>query len=96
MGAPGVREQVSRYWGRYGLVLVTNLREFTLVGPDASGGEVILESFRLADSEEAFARKLETPQTSRSTSLAPASASISPVHCRTVRPLPSRKTWLGC
>ena len=64
MSAPGVREQVSRYWGRYRLVLVTNLREFTLVGPDASGGEATLESFRLADSEEAFARKLETPQTS--------------------------------
>ena len=62
MDAPGVREQVSRYWGRYGLVLVTNLREFTLVGPDASGGEVILESFRLADSDEAFARRLETPR----------------------------------
>ena len=26
-----VREQVSRYWGRYRLVLVTNLREFDLV-----------------------------------------------------------------
>ena len=62
MGAPGVREQVSRYWGRYGLVLVTNLREFTLVGPDAGGGEVALESFRLADSEEAFGRRLETPR----------------------------------
>ena len=61
MGAPGVREQVSRYWGRYGLVLVTNLREFTLVGPDAGGGEVTLESFSLADSEEAFARGLEKP-----------------------------------
>ena len=62
MGAPGVREQVSRYWGRYRLVLLTNLREFTLVGPDASGGESTLESFRLADSEEAFARRLETPR----------------------------------
>ena len=62
MGAPGVRDQVSRYWGRYRLVLVTNLREFTLVGPDASGGEVTLESFGLADSEEAFARRLETPR----------------------------------
>ena len=62
MSAPGVREQVSRYWGRYRLVLVTNLREFTLVGPDASGGEATLESFRLADSDEAFARRLETPR----------------------------------
>ena len=47
--APAVREQVTRYWGRYRLVLVTNLREFGLVGPDAGGGEAMLESFRLAD-----------------------------------------------
>ena len=62
MDAPGVREQVSRYWGRYRLVLVTNLREFTLVGPDASGGEATLERFRLVDSEEEFTRRLETPR----------------------------------
>ena len=62
MDASGVREQVSRYWGRYRLVLVTNLREFTLVGPDASGGEATLERFRLVDSEEEFTRRLETPR----------------------------------
>ena len=62
MDAPGVREQVSRYWGRYRLVLVTNLREVTLVGPDASGGEATLERFRLVDSEEEFTRRLETPR----------------------------------
>ena len=62
MDAFGVREQVSRYWGRYRLVLVTNLREFTLVGPDASGGEATLERFRLVDSEEEFTRRLETPR----------------------------------
>ena len=57
-----VEEQVSRYWGRYDLVLVTNLREFTLVGPDPTGGETMLESFCLADSEEEFDRRLETPR----------------------------------
>ena len=57
-----VREQVSRYWGRYGLVLVTNLREFELVGPDAADGETILESFRLAGSHDEFERLLEAPQ----------------------------------
>ena len=62
-GAPGVREQVTRYWGRYRLVLVTNLREFSLVGPDTTGGETTLESFRLADSEAAFARRLARPRT---------------------------------
>ena len=59
--APGVREQVSRYWGRYGMVLVTNLREFALVGPDAGGGETTLESFRLAESDAEFTRRLERP-----------------------------------
>ena len=60
--ATGVREQASRYWGRYRLVLVTNLREFALIGPDAGGGEAILESFRLAESGAEFARRLEKPR----------------------------------
>ena len=33
--AHGLREQVTRYWGRYRLVVVTNLREFALVGPSS-------------------------------------------------------------
>ena len=57
-----VGEQVARYWGRYDLVLVTNLREFTLVGPDANGGEAVLESFCLSESEEEFDRRLEKPR----------------------------------
>ena len=60
--ARAVREQVTRYWGRYRLVLVTNLREFGLVGPDPDGGETMQESFRLAESEEEFARRLEHPR----------------------------------
>ena len=60
--APAVREQVTRYWGRYRFVLVTNLREFVLIGPDAAGGETTLESFRLAESDAAFARRLERPR----------------------------------
>ena len=60
--ATGVREQASRYWGRYRLVLVTNLREFALIGPDAAGGEATLESFRLAGSDAEFARRLERPR----------------------------------
>ena len=62
--AKEVREQASRYWGRYRLVLVTNLREFALVGPDAAGREATLESYRLAESEAAFARMLERPRAS--------------------------------
>ena len=60
--APGVRDQVTRYWGRYRLVLVTNLREFALVGPDATGGETTLESFRLAESNSEFTTRLERPR----------------------------------
>src|SRR5208283_5088628 len=47
-------EQVSRYGGKYRQVLVTNCRDFVLVGPDAEGRPAKLESFRLADSEKAF------------------------------------------
>ena len=59
-----VREQVNRYWSRYRLVLVTNLREFELVGRNSSGDEVRLEAFCLAETETAFERLLETPRTS--------------------------------
>ena len=54
--------QVSRYWGRYRLVLVTNTRDFVLVGEDAAGRAARLESLRLADGAEDFRRKLETPR----------------------------------
>ena len=57
-----VRDQVSRYWQRYHLVLVTNLCKFELVGQDAAGKEVRLESFQLADSEESLGRALQTPR----------------------------------
>lgn len=40
-------DQVSRYWGRYRLVLVTNTRDFVLVGEDAAGRPAKLETFRL-------------------------------------------------
>ena len=54
--------QVSRYWNRYRLVLVTNTRDFVLVGEDASGRPAKLETFRLADGAEAFANMLEKPR----------------------------------
>ena len=60
--APEVRTQVSRYWERYSLVLVTNLREFTLIGPGKSGDETPLESFTLADSEAEFLERLHQPR----------------------------------
>ena len=46
--------QVSRYWDRYGLVLVTNTRDFVLLGEDAAGLPAKLETFRLAESAEEF------------------------------------------
>ena len=55
--------QVSRYWSRYRLVLVTNTRDFVLVGEDTAGHPATLETFRLAASAEAFTRALETPRT---------------------------------
>ncbi|MBI3665336.1 MAG: N-6 DNA methylase [Acidobacteria bacterium] len=47
-------EQVSRYLHRYGQVLVTNYRDFVLVGRDAEGNAVKLEAYRLAAGEAAF------------------------------------------
>ena len=54
--------QVSRYWGRYRLVLVTNTREFVLVGEDVSGRPAKLETFRLAEDEETFEHRLGKPR----------------------------------
>ena len=54
--------QVSRYWGRYRLVLVTNTRDFVLVGEDASGGSTSLETFSLAGSAGEFDARLERPR----------------------------------
>lgn len=50
--------QVSRYWSRYRLVLVTDTRDFVLVGEDAAGRPALLESFRLADAAEDFRRRV--------------------------------------
>ncbi|MDO9108398.1 MAG: N-6 DNA methylase, partial [Coriobacteriia bacterium] len=55
-------EQVARYVERYGLVLVTNLRDFVLVDRSADGAGVReLESCRLATNETAFWAHIATP-----------------------------------
>jgi hypothetical protein len=46
--------QVSKYWGKYHQVLVTNLRDFVLVGEDSEGKPAKLETYRLAADESAF------------------------------------------
>jgi len=47
-------EQVSRYWGKYRQVLVTNYRDFVILGQDPSGKPAKLEPYRLAASEKEF------------------------------------------
>ena len=54
-------DQVSRYWGRYRLVLVTNTRDFVLLGEDSQGRPAKLETFRLAGSAQDFEARLERP-----------------------------------
>lgn len=55
-------KQVSKYWSAYRLVLVTNYRDFLLLGEDARGKASKLESFRLANTEEEFWSRLATPR----------------------------------
>ena len=54
--------QVTRYRDRYRLVLVTNARDFVLVGAGPDGRPAKLETLRLADSAADFARRLERPR----------------------------------
>ena len=54
--------QVAGYWQGYRQVMVTNGRDFVLVGEDVDGSPVRLESLRLADSAAQFDAKLEHPR----------------------------------
>ncbi len=56
-------DQVRCYLDRYQLVVVTNTRDFILVGTDAAGRPAKLETFHLARDAEQFVRRLETPRT---------------------------------
>ncbi len=47
-------KQVSKYWGRYRQVLVTNYRDFLLLGTDHEGKPAKLEGYRLATDEPSF------------------------------------------
>jgi hypothetical protein len=55
-------DQVSRYWGKYRQVLVTNLRDFLLVGQDAEGQPAKLEAYRLAANETEFWKEAAHPR----------------------------------
>ena len=54
--------QVAGYWHGYRQVLVTNARDFVLMGEDGADHSVRLESFQLADSAAQFDAKLEHPR----------------------------------
>lgn len=54
-------EQVTKYWKAYGQVLVTNYRDFVLVGRDIEGKPVKLASYRLASDEKAFWKAASQP-----------------------------------
>jgi hypothetical protein len=47
-------KQVSKYFGTYRLVIVSNLRDFLIVGEGPTGEATKLEGFRLAPSAKAF------------------------------------------
>ena len=53
--------QVSQYWDKYRQVLVTNYRDFVLLGQDDDGKRVKLESYRLASNEAEFWSKASHP-----------------------------------
>ena len=55
-------EQVKRYSAKYGLVLVTNYRDFLLLGRDAQGNPLPMEGFTLANTEAAFWQAAWHPQ----------------------------------
>ena len=43
-------------------MLVTNTRDFVLLGEDAAGNPTRLETFRLARTQDEFESRLETPR----------------------------------
>lgn len=56
--------QVSKYFGAYRLVIVTNIRDFLIIGEAPNGKPVKLEGFRLAPDAKAFWDLVATPKKS--------------------------------
>lgn len=65
--------RVTRYWGKYRQVLVTNYRDFVLMGQDLTGQPVKLETYRLAASEAAFRESTRHPKHTVNACLNPSS-----------------------
>ena len=57
-------KQVSKYFGAYRLVIVSNLRDFLIIGEGPNGEATKLEGFRLAPNAKAFWNMVATPQKS--------------------------------
>ncbi len=55
-------QQVERYCGKYGLVLVTNFRDFLLLGRGPNGKPTPMEVYRLAADEQSFWAAAVHPQ----------------------------------
>ncbi len=54
--------QVSKYWGHYRQVLVTNYRDFVFLGQDDTGQQIKLETLRLAENEAEFHTRCMHPR----------------------------------
>ena len=57
-------KQVSKYFGAYRLVIVSNLRDFLIIGEGPNGEASRLEGFRLAPNAKAFWEMVATPRKS--------------------------------
>lgn len=55
-------QQVAKYWDKYRQVLVTNYRDFVLIGQDSNGQPITLETYRLAANEKEFWQKAQNPR----------------------------------
>jgi hypothetical protein len=55
-------KQVDGYWARYHQVLVTNYRDFLLVGAGGDGSRTVLETYRLARDEREFWQRAAQPK----------------------------------
>jgi hypothetical protein len=54
-------QQVSKYWERYGLILVTNYRDFVILGRDKEANPSVFESYRLGENEADFWKRAANP-----------------------------------
>ncbi|WP_210189550.1 type ISP restriction/modification enzyme [Sinorhizobium sp. A49] len=57
-------KQVSKYFGAYRLVIVSNLRDFLIIGEGPNGEAAKQEGFRLAPNAKAFWEMVSTPRKS--------------------------------